>query len=220
MSKTKFTAAKVLAINLKYYRDQIEKTQAELSEICGMSQKLYQTLEAGRANPSLDKLSKLAEAFKISLDRLVRLDRVRVHGDVDDFLQKLKKEMKPKDYGVAIRTYEGILLWGNDHTQNVMMNGVHDFGKGALALDTVYNEISRFNMRAQIDLERRGIAETYINHFLKKNGEFTTALGYPTLIYPEKGREPLFTVIFGTELGRDCNKRYYDYCNSLLKCVL
>ena len=46
-------------------------TQAELAEICGVSQKTISALEVDRRNPSYDLLIRLTKALNVTADELI-----------------------------------------------------------------------------------------------------------------------------------------------------
>lgn len=46
-------------------------TQAELAEVCGVSQKTISALEVDRRNPSYDLLIRLTKALNVTADELI-----------------------------------------------------------------------------------------------------------------------------------------------------
>lgn len=57
--------------NLKYYRKKAGKTQAQLSELLGMSLTAYGHYETGRRQITPDKLAKLADLYGVTVDDLI-----------------------------------------------------------------------------------------------------------------------------------------------------
>ncbi len=59
------------AQNLKHLREQMGMRQNELAEILGVSQPTVGNWEAGRREPELIMLARIAECFNVTLDELV-----------------------------------------------------------------------------------------------------------------------------------------------------
>ncbi len=60
-----------IAENIRYYRKQLELTQAELAAKVGGKASLISNYENHHSTPDIFMLYKLAEIFEISLDELV-----------------------------------------------------------------------------------------------------------------------------------------------------
>lgn len=60
-----------IGTRLKYYRIQLQKTQQELANQCGITKSFLSKIEHAKAIPSLGTLSKLAEGLNISVSDLV-----------------------------------------------------------------------------------------------------------------------------------------------------
>ncbi|MET0931581.1 MAG: helix-turn-helix transcriptional regulator [Aeromicrobium sp.] len=71
--------AEALSKTLRSHRKRVGKTQEELAGVAGIDSKYYQSMESGRgnssadsvANPSLQVLRKLAEAYGVSVPDLM-----------------------------------------------------------------------------------------------------------------------------------------------------
>lgn len=63
-----------IGTRLKYYRLQLQKTQQELADQCGITKSFLSKIEHAKAIPSLGTLSKLAEGLNISVSDLVSED--------------------------------------------------------------------------------------------------------------------------------------------------
>lgn len=56
---------------LRQLRKEQGKTQQELANILGVSQRVYSDYEAGKCSPSIETLIALADYFRVSIDFLV-----------------------------------------------------------------------------------------------------------------------------------------------------
>lgn len=63
----KHAAKDLLAFNSKYFRLVQEWSQLQLAEQAGISRRLVERIEVGKANPSLENLEKLADAFGVEM---------------------------------------------------------------------------------------------------------------------------------------------------------
>ena len=65
----------VYALNIAYLRKKYGMTQQELVEIVGLKHKSSISLiEAGKYEPSIEKLEKLADFFGVTMDQIVKQD--------------------------------------------------------------------------------------------------------------------------------------------------
>lgn len=53
---------------IKYYRKQKGYTQKQLGELCGMADSAIRRYEAGRANPKIETLAKIANALDLTVE--------------------------------------------------------------------------------------------------------------------------------------------------------
>ncbi|HIS68286.1 MAG TPA: helix-turn-helix domain-containing protein [Candidatus Gallacutalibacter stercoravium] len=56
---------------LRQYREEHHLTQLKMAEICGVSDRFYQSLEKGKSLPSLPLALYLAKILNFSLDELI-----------------------------------------------------------------------------------------------------------------------------------------------------
>ena len=74
-------------MNIKYYREKLEISQAELSIICDCGTGTIGGIESGKAKPSFDMMIKIAEALKVTpADLFIR--------DISKTKAEIKKEFK------------------------------------------------------------------------------------------------------------------------------
>ena len=74
-------------MNIKFYREKLEISQAELSIICDCGTGTIGGIESGKAKPSFDMMIKIAEALKVTpADLFIR--------DVSKSKAEIKKEIK------------------------------------------------------------------------------------------------------------------------------
>ena len=74
-------------MNIKYYREKLEISQAELSIICDCGTGTIGGIESGKAKPSFDMMIKIAEVLKVTpADLFIR--------DISKTKAEIKKEIK------------------------------------------------------------------------------------------------------------------------------
>ncbi len=74
-------------MNIKYYREKLEISQAELSILCDCGTGTISGIESGKAKPSFDMMIKIAEALKVTpADLFIR--------DISKTKAEIKKEIK------------------------------------------------------------------------------------------------------------------------------
>lgn len=74
-------------MNIKYYREKLEISQAELSILCDCGTGTIGGIESGKAKPSFDMMIKIAEALKVTpADLFIR--------DISKTKAEIKKEFK------------------------------------------------------------------------------------------------------------------------------
>lgn len=61
----------LIAVDLRKLRRDKDVTQQDISDYLGITQSSYQSYESGKANPSPENLSKLAEFFGVTRDYLL-----------------------------------------------------------------------------------------------------------------------------------------------------
>ena len=74
-------------MNIKYYREKLKISQAELSILCDCGTGTIGGIESGKAKPSFDMMIKIAEALKVTpTDLFIR--------DISKTKAEIKKEIK------------------------------------------------------------------------------------------------------------------------------
>ena len=74
-------------MNIKYYREKLEISQAELSILCDCGTGTIGGIESGKAKPSFDMMIKIADALKVTpADLFIR--------DISKTKAEIKKEIK------------------------------------------------------------------------------------------------------------------------------
>lgn len=74
----------ILATNLRRLRNIFNFNQAEVAELLGVNTTTYQKYEYGKAYPRPDKISRLAEIFKVSPAELVSAEKTQTQIDRGD----------------------------------------------------------------------------------------------------------------------------------------
>lgn len=74
-------------MNIKYYREKLKISQAELSILCDCGTGTIGGIESGKAKPSFDMMIKIADALKVTpADLFIR--------DISKTKAEIKKEIK------------------------------------------------------------------------------------------------------------------------------
>lgn len=74
-------------MNIKYYREKLKISQAELSILCDCGTGTIGGIESGKAKPSFDMIIKIADALKVTpADLFIR--------DISKTKAEIKKEIK------------------------------------------------------------------------------------------------------------------------------
>jgi transcriptional regulator with XRE-family HTH domain len=187
-----------------------------MADECGISYRLYQKLEACRANPTLDSLDRIARAIKVTVGDLLRLRGVQAPGTSDAFVAEFAARFKDSRLGVGIRTHDGMAIWANRRAGELHGKA---YEKGPVDLMSMLPPAARDTLRFQLECERRDVIQPYINVAYQTNGEATYLRYYPTNIYPPRGMPPYFSAVYIADLREDTQKNYYEFCEQLLRCV-
>ena len=216
MTKSAIKCAKTLAYNLQYLRHSLGKTQDGIAKTSGLSPRLYQKLESGDSNPTIDSLDRLAMTFQVTVSDLLRLNLVRLRQTEEVFSRKFKSEFEKADIGVGIRTLNGVVLWANLRADELLGN---KYAIGNVDLMKTLPSAAKGILKSQLECERQGIVRPYLNFAPGEDGELTFLRYYPCLIYPEKGTAPLYCVVYITDMASDCERNYYQFTSLILKTV-
>jgi len=205
---------RTVATNLKHYRSELAFSQKDLAAKSELSYRLVQELESGEGNPTLSTLLELAALFKVTINTLLELRFIRLSDSDDTFIDRFKLEFKTARIAAALRTLDGVVIWGNDKFSKVY--GLkQSFEKGPVDIMSLLPSESRGVFKQQLATERNGYALPYtLAHDWGKDGRIFLR-SYPTLILPHKGRMAAFTSIYSTEMSEDCTLNYYEYCKHL-----
>lgn len=113
MSSTHSGTLKIIAYNIRFFRERMGATQEEIAEAAKISYRLYQSLESGRSNPTIESLTRLAIFFKAPSHKLLKLSYARLNGPESEFIEKFKKTFQSFHRIAVIRNLEGSVLWSN-----------------------------------------------------------------------------------------------------------
>jgi transcriptional regulator with XRE-family HTH domain len=209
---------RVLSYNLNFCRSELGMTQNELARKARITVRSYQNIEAGKGNPTLRTVGALAEALQLTSSRLLSLDRYRLTREsVDECLTKFAHLFEDLKIGASIRTFDGVLLYRNKKFKD-QFNLAED-KNGHVDLLSVLPSGAKEILRNQLSSERRGFNAPYVNFGNDaQTGERLYFRFYPCLILPPKGRDPLFSAMYMTEISQDSHSHYYQFCKTLLKC--
>ncbi len=212
--KSEWTS-KTLATNLKHYRSELGLSQKEVAAQSQVSYRLVQELEAAAGNPTIATLVQIATLFRVTVNTLLELRFLRLAENDGDFIERYKMFFKTAKISVALRSLNGVVIWGNSHFSKLHGNGLC-FEKGLVDVFDFYSAESRGVLRQQHATERMGHAAPYTVAYERSKDERLYARCYPTLILPHKGRMAAFTSVYKTEMSEDCTLNYYEYCKLLL----
>lgn len=211
--------SKILAHNLRFYRAETGLSQNELAEKAGMSFRSYQALESGVSNPTLHSIDRLSIALSITAGRLLSLDFVRTSLPPNEYFRKFVTTFEDCPIGVGLRDADGASIYRNKAIQR-MIGFAGKPGEDRIDLITYLSPTSAEIMRAQMASEINGIVTPYVNIWTdRETGTKIPVRFYPVQILPLKGKKFYFTAIYMTDVGRDCQKNYYDFCYGLLRTV-
>ncbi len=180
---------------------------------------MYQQLESGSGNPTLETLTKIATALRITVDRILRLDHLPLKDDESTFCSRFKECFDAVRFGVGMRTTRGNILYANQFLSQVNAIEQMDLanGSGTVNLFQVLTGAAKETMRNQLNSETRGFVAPYLIYLDMPNGERSFLRCYPTVLYPAKGEHGNLVTIYATSPERDCQEHYFDYCQLLLK---
>ncbi len=209
------TFTKPLSYNLKFLRKSASLTQEAMAKKSGLSYRLYQKLEQGLGNPTLHTITKISQAFEVTISNLIQLHQIRLEHDEDQFVEKFKKFFTDSKHSAGIRTTEGHVIWGNKMLQT-RLNRQQGHG-----LDLKKNFIGEYKtlFQFQLECERNGIILPYLSAIPDNDGKMEIKRWYPTLIHPKSGLEARMVAVYMIDPLEDTQKGYYRYCQTLLNCI-
>ncbi len=94
-------------MKLKEFRKMKKLSQQQVADKIGINQKTYSNYENGQAEPSIEKLIKLARLFGVSVDTLIGndadiVDLTTLDEDRKYVVQKVARELKDVEVGQII----------------------------------------------------------------------------------------------------------------------
>lgn len=209
---------KTLALNIKNWRAEMGLSQSQLALATGVSYRLIQELEAGKGNPTVETLFKLAAVFKVTMNQLLELRFIKLSESQEDFLQIFKKNFKAATVSAFLRNLEGVILWGNKNAERYLRNTSLSHGPVDLS-DEFFSDLKTM-LSLQYSSERLGNSFPYMIYMDQpRSKERIYYKCYPTLILPFRGRQPIFSSVYITEISQDCVGNYFTYCQHLFHCI-
>lgn len=210
------TCSRILAINLRYFRTLRGSTQLEIATTTGIAIRTYHALESGKANPTLQTLELLAQFYGVMVQCFLTLTTIRLETNEIEFLQRIKATFIEQEMAFMIRSFDLVALWGNYSISKVLN---HDLTISPLYLSERISPLAQKILLEQIYSEKDGIIKPYLNTFVSQNGESSLYRFYPTVIFPNRGSKPLYSIIYMVSPLNDLNEAYYRYCHLLLNCL-
>ncbi|MBQ8459334.1 helix-turn-helix transcriptional regulator [bacterium] len=97
-----------IGLKIKELRKRKNLSQEELAELIDINFRTIQRIETGRNTPSLETLSKLAEAFEINIQDFFNVGHQKNRKDIIDEINKIAQsldDVKLHDFYKAIYTF-------------------------------------------------------------------------------------------------------------------
>jgi hypothetical protein len=165
----------------------------------------------------LSSIDRIARSVMVPLDDLLRLKRLHTARDWQDVLSELEKSFDKSKLAVGAHTLDGVILWGNRR-----MRALHDdlYPETPFDILNLLPTPARETFKFQVDCERRGVVQPYINVTQNKAGENLCRHYYPTNICTGRMPEPQFNVVYAASSAEDTLANYDEFCRQLLECVL
>ena len=209
------TSVSNLSLNLKMYRETLGLSQNEVAAKSGISSRLYQQLEAGEGNPTVETLSHLATSLKVTPCRLLQLSSVRTKLSASQFFSKFKDTFADVEYAVGLRDRDGNRMWTNIASKTDLVSKA--LGAAPIGMDDSTSIEAKGILRNQIVCEREGIVYPYTNFNTdSSSGEVLYFRYYPTVVIPEKGRSICCTALYFCDPISDNEQNYYEYSIKML----
>lgn len=206
---------RTLANNVRFHRSELALSQKELAKQTVVSYRLIQDIEAGEGNPTMETLLKLARVFKITPERLQALCYLRFPQADTTFVERYKSVFETAAIAARLRNLNGVALWANKTVMEIHGTGSSETGPTDLL--EYYAHDTRALLKTQMAAEKNGIAYPYtITYFNPKKDARVFIRCHPTLILPAKGKIPVYTSVYMTEIPDDCAANYYENCRLLL----
>lgn len=209
--------SKILSYNLRLLRESFNESQEEMAAKCGLSYRTYQGLEQGSSNPTLSTLAQIAAGAKTTVDNLTRLNAIRTEHSSENFVKQMSERFCDSKIAAGIRTHEGTVLFGNRAALQLV--GQKSDVSGTVDLMKVLSGPAREILRYQLECERRGQAQPYLNFTINERGEEFYVKYYPTLVFPSRGSRPYYSAMYMTDPRMESEKDYFLFCEMLLDCA-
>ena len=158
-------------------------------------------------------------AFPIHLKAvLFSLIRIRMGGQLHDFSARMRSAFSEATIGVGMRNLDGMAMWGNKQLEK--LHGSARFDDGPVDLLVSYDPEARAILRARMNAERRGMVTPYsLPHVNKPYGDVQCLRCYPCLVLPKEGNAPVFVPTYVSDMDRDSDANYFEYCAGPLRCL-
>lgn len=207
----------MLSFKLKLLRSERGLSQNDVADMAKMTLRNYQNIEAGIGNPSLTSIYALAEALEVTTCKLLSLDYFRLNYSIDEFVHEFDVKFKNVKVAVNLRTLDGKIVYRNDKFKKALI--LPEEKDGTVDLLSVLDTGAREILRNQLSSERNGMTSPYVNFgYDAVSKEKLYFRFYPCLILPPKGRSPIMTAAYMTEISEDCQKNYFLFCKHLIEC--
>lgn len=222
INKPRFTSAnsliaRILSYNLRIQRAGLGLSQLEVAEKCGISLRLYQSMESALANPTLASLDQVSRIFKITIGNLLRMQILYTKAAATEFKRIFNKHFCSEELPALLRSPEGNILYANTAAQSVL--GIQDPSGLEKNLVELLTPPSKEVFESMLESEKLGLAQPHIS-FVQYNSDSIVPLKfYPVLIYPVRGSRPIFIATLLLPVSLDIEERYYSYCELLLNCI-
>lgn len=214
---TRTAVSHILASNLVFLRNQRGLSQFEITKKSKVSLRLYQLLEAGQGNPSLETLCALAFTLQVNVSRLIYFCTLRLKTEPIVFIENYKETFAGKRYHSALRTIHGEFIWMNKNTPLLFSKeSLLDHSESLLNLQPpTMSDL----LQVQIDAEKLGMFMPYYLYYqsdkLETQGQYWSF--YPIAVFPNQGKKPALFALYLNRHGINTDSNYYDYCANLLK---
>ena len=162
---------------IKTYRERKNMTQSEIAEILGVKPTTISKYEAGTLEPNIESLKKLSEIFEISVDELIKDDKLDISNVNILEILKEQKNMKLKGnlyhntqitFAYNTNHIEGSRLT-EDQTRYIYETNTILFERGTVAsVDDIVETSSHFKLvDYMLDIASEPLTEDIIKKFHK-----------------------------------------------------
>ncbi len=210
---------KTLAYNIRWERHALELSQVDFAKKLGLSYRLIQDLEAGKANPTLETLAMMARGLEVTVDYLLKISSVRPEKPTEDFIANINKEFLSSRFAIILRNFNNEILWINRAGEK--LTGIKYLDKKIQDFLEILPSDTKGIIKQVMANEKRGVAFPY-TIIIPGTSESPPKYirSYPTLVFPKTGMAPIMTIVYAIEIEDDCHKNYYDYCHGIFRALV